>query len=105
MLVLLSSMILAFTPAVSDTCKQGRDSLTGRIVHLDADVVPECEGGEAAFLRRLNKSLKVPDSLLADNIQSTYMVGYIVEADGRITGGRVIGKNANHVGEQLLKAI
>ena len=72
---------------------------------MTADVEPECEGGKAVLLRSINKGLNLPDSASIDDIQSNYVVGFIVEADGQITGERVIQDNTNQIGKQLLKAI
>ena len=89
----------------NDTCKKGKDTLTGRIIYLTADVEPESEGGKAALLRRINKGIMYPDSASTNDIQSHYVVGFIVEANGQITGERVVQDNTNQIGKQVLKGI
>jgi hypothetical protein len=89
----------------NDTCRKGKDTLTGRVIYLTTDVEPECEGGKAALMKRINKGIRLSDSVLTNDIQSNYIVGFIVEADGQITGERVIGDNTNQIGKQLLMVI
>lgn len=89
----------------NDTCRKGKDSLTGRVIYLAADVEPVCEGGKAALMRRINKGIKFPDIALTNDIQSNYVVGFVVEADGKITGERIIEDNTNQIGKQLLMVI
>ena len=79
--------------------------MTGRTIYLTYDVEPECEGGKGALIRRMNKTVFFPDSLLTDNYDSKYTVSFIVEADGRITGGRVVHDNTNQIGKQILQAV
>lgn len=117
MIILLTSIFLSLSTVqfsssshpkldiFSDTCKKGKDTLTGRIIYLTADVEPECEGGKAALMRSFNKGVRFPDSALTDDIQSKYIVGFIVEKDGQITGERIIRDHTNQIGKQLLKAI
>lgn len=89
----------------NDTCRKGKDTLTGRVIYLTADVEPECEGGKVALMRRINKGIRLSDSVLTNDIQSNYIVGFIVEADGQITGERVVRDNTNQIGQQLLSVI
>lgn len=116
MITLLTSTFLFLTtiqnsvypivaPSSDSTCKRGKDTLTGRIVYLTADTDPECEGGRRMLLRRLNKSINFPKSALAGEIQTTFIVGFIVEANGQITGERVMRDNTNQIGKQILKVI
>ena len=89
----------------NDTCKKGKDTLTGRVIYLTADVEPACEGGKVALLRRINKGITFSDSASTNDIQWNYIVGFIVETDGLITGERIIQDNTNQIGKQLLTAI
>ena len=89
----------------NDTCKKGKDTLTGRVVYLTADVEPECEEGKAALMRRINKGITFSDSASTNDIQLNYVVGFIVETDGQITGERIIQDNTNQIGKQVLTVI
>jgi len=89
----------------NDTCRKGKDTLTGRVIYLTADLEPECEGSKVALMRRINKGIRLSDSVSTNDIQSNYIVGFIVEADGQITGERVIQDNTNQIGKQLLSVI
>jgi hypothetical protein len=117
MIALLTTMFLSFptiqnpesllnaNPPIFDTCKKGKDTLTGRVVYLVADSEPECEGGKAALLRKFNKNIKFPKSALTDEIQTQYIVAFIVETSGEVTGERVIQDNTKQIGKQLLDVI
>jgi TonB family protein len=89
----------------TDTCKTGIDTLTGRRIYLTAEIEPECEGGKVALLRRINKGITFPERALTNDIQSTYLVGFIVEIDGHVSGVRIIKGKTNQVGRQLIKII
>jgi len=89
----------------NDTCKKGKDTLTGRVIYLTADVEPECEGGKVALMRLINKGITFSDSASTNDIQSNYIVGFIVETDGQITGERIVQDSTNQIGKQLLTVI
>ena len=91
------------SPIVSDTCRTGKDTLTGRQIYLSADSNPECEGGVPAWLRHLNKTLDVR-KLPAGEIRTRYVIAFIVEKDGTISGERVVDLPANDVTKQLFAA-
>ena len=96
----------ANTPSLgirADTCSIGKDSLTGRQIYLNADVGPECEGGITAWLRHLNKTLKVTKSP-TDPIRSTYVIAFIVDKNGRISGERSVDAPADDITRQLFAA-
>jgi hypothetical protein len=90
---------------VSDTCKKVKDTLTGRIVYLTADTEPACEGGRSALIRSINKTVFYSDSLVTGEIDTRYTVSFIVEADGRISGGRVVHGSTIQIAKQILKAV
>jgi hypothetical protein len=88
----------------ADTCQTGKDTLTGRKIYLDADTGPECEGGTAAWLRHLNKTLdtrKMPSG----EIQSRYVIAFIVKKNGTISGERIIDAPKNDITKQLFAAV
>jgi outer membrane biosynthesis protein TonB len=87
---------------LADTCKTEKDSLTGRMIYLSAEIAPEVAGGLPALLRRLNKNLQFPDTLLNNEIESNYVVAFIVETDSSISGERVI-HGSDEIGQQILK--
>ena len=90
--------------AAEDTCKTGKDQVTGRTVYLTTDVEPQCQDGKPALLRKLNKSITFRDSS-ENEMHSQYMVAFIVEKDGKISGGRVIGDDTNTIGRQILQVV
>ena len=90
---------------VSDTCKKVKDTLTERIVYLTADIEPACEGGQSALLRSMNKTVFYPDSLLTGEMDTRYTVSFIVETDGKISGGRVVHGRTTQIADQILKAV
>ena len=86
----------------ADTCKTEKDSLTGRKIYRKVEIEPECAGGKAELFRRMNKGLRVPDSALSNEIESQFIVAFIVETDGHISSERVVRGN-RQVGQQILK--
>ena len=103
--LLAAALLLLPTKSPCHKCKIGKDTLTGRSIYLTYDVEPECEGGKGAIVRRMNKTVRVPDSLVPDNFDSRFTVSFIVEADGQISGGRVVHDNTNQIGKQILQAV
>jgi outer membrane biosynthesis protein TonB len=87
---------------VVDTCKTGKDTLTGRMIYLSAEIAPEVAGGLPALIRRLNKNLQFPAIPLSNEIESNYVVAFIVETDSSISGERVI-HGSDEIGQQILK--
>jgi hypothetical protein len=107
-MIFLLAVALLLLPNKSpcNKCKIGKDALTGRSIYLTYDVEPECEGGKSTMLRRINKTVQVPDSLiLTSNFDMRYTVTFIVEPDGQISGGRVVHGNINQIGQQILQAV
>jgi hypothetical protein len=88
----------------ADTCQTGKDTLTGRKIYLDADKGPECEGGTAAWLRHLNKTLGARETSSGE-IRSSYTIAFIVEKDGTISGERVLGAPKSGITKQLFFAV
>lgn len=91
-------------PIRADTCRAGKDSLTGRIIYLDADTGPECEGGNTAWVKHLNKTLNVT-KIPSGEIQSRYVIAFIVDKDGAISGERVVNGPKNSITNQLFAAV
>jgi hypothetical protein len=85
-----------------DTCKTGKDRLTGRVIYLSGDMGPEYFGGTAALVRRMSKEIKYPDSGWTVEMRTQYLVAFIVEPNGHISGERII-RGKNQIGQQLLK--
>jgi hypothetical protein len=90
-------------PALGDSCRTGIDSLTGKRIYLSADSGPECQGGVAAWLRHLNKTLDIR-KLPTDEIRTTYVIAFIVQKDGTISGERSIDGPPTDITKQLFAA-
>jgi hypothetical protein len=91
-------------PIRADTCRTGKDTLTGREIYLDADIGPECEGGTAAWLKHLNKTLDVR-KIPSGEIRSRYVIAFIIEKDGTISSERRIDAPKNDITKQLFVAV
>jgi hypothetical protein len=87
-----------------DTCRTGKDSLTGRRIYLNADTGPDCEGGTAAWLRHVNKTLKVSKAT-ADPIRTRYVIAFIVDKNGTISGERTVDAPNDDITKQLFAAV
>ena len=100
----LSLSMLSGKSAI-DTCDQGRDTRTGRNIYFTADTSPQCEIGQIELMRRLSKSLVYQDAKIPDDGNFRYEVAFIVETNGKISGGRVLRDNTDHIGKQILKVM
>jgi len=57
-LLLLTSTSLSFDLlrySLPAACKSEKDTLTHRIVYTSVEILPECEGGKPALLRKIRK--------------------------------------------------
>jgi hypothetical protein len=105
MITFLASALLSLsTLRPIDTCKIGKDSLTGRTIYLTTEIEPRCEGGKQQLMRQMN-NLEYYDSALTNEIETHFVVGFIIETDGRISGERVILDNTHKMGTQILKIL
>ena len=67
------------------SCKTERDLLTKRIVYTTADKEAENEGGQSALMRQF---VKITLDSIPEDLDTKFIIGFIVETDGRITGER-----------------
>ena len=81
-------------------CKTERDSLTNKIVYIAVDKEAVNEGGLVALMRQY-RNINV-DSI-PDVEETKFIVAFIVESDGQITGERIIKDKTYTVGQQMIK--
>jgi hypothetical protein len=79
-------------------CKTEKDNITGKIIYTSAEISPENEGGTAALLRRYSK-LSIP---IPDDYDTRFIVAFIVDTSGRISGERVLRDKTDTVGKQMI---
>jgi hypothetical protein len=86
---------------VQYTCETKSDDLTKRVVYTKADVEPENEGGKAAIGRAFNKTFKL--DTIPDDYDTRFVVAFIVEKNGKISGERIIHDKTNSAGKRLIE--
>ena len=81
------------------------DTLSGRNVYLHVDEMPFYPGGINTFIMDCLDNFIYPED---ERLQSTFLIMFIVDADGQISSSRIIGKTPseyNLVEKELLKSI
>jgi hypothetical protein len=112
MLAFLLSCLLSLTMAkgetppltihqLADTCITGKDKVTGRTIYFSADTEPQYVGEPAEFQKQVRKSLRVPYADSTQYLPSTYVLEFIVETNGKISGERVTTGTSNSISKQL----
>ena len=84
-----------------DTCITGKDRETGRTIYFSADTKPQYVGEPAEFQKQARKSLRVPYTDSTQYLPSTYVLEFIVETNGKISGERVTTGTSNSISKQL----
>lgn len=84
---------------VTDSCKTETDSLTKRRIYITAETEAKNEGGMAALMRRY---AKIKLDTIPDDYDTEFLVAFIVESDGSITGERILKDKTRTVGIQML---
>lgn len=99
------SSVVAFGQAHTPSCIMEVDTLTNLEYVITPDKVPTVEGGMQALYKEISKRIKYPHTSEYP-IDSKVVVAFIVDADGKIKGTRVI-KNirVTNLGAQLLDII
>lgn len=81
-------------------CKTEIDSLTKKIVYITVDKEAISDGGQTALLRQY-KNINL-DSI-PDDLDTKFIIAFVVEADGQITGERIIKDKIGNVGQRMIK--
>jgi protein TonB len=55
-----------------------------------AEVMPEFPGGKEALFAYIGKNLKYPEQAVEEGVEGVVFVTFVVEADGKITGVKVL---------------
>ena len=87
---------------VDTSCKTETDLFTKRIVYTAADKKAQNDGGEAALMRQFSK---ITLDTVPEDLDTKFVVAFIVETDGEITGERVIKDKSGTVGKQMIKIV
>lgn len=82
------------------TCKTEMDPLTKRTVYITVDKEAVNEGGQAALIRQYSK-IKL-DSI-PDDLDTRFIISFIIDPDGQVTGERIIKDKTGNVGQQMIR--
>ena len=81
-------------------CKTEIDSLTKKTIYTTVDKVAVNEGGQMALIRQYEN---ITLDSIPDDLDTKYIIAFVVEADGQITGERIIKNKTGNVGQRMIK--
>ena len=109
----LQTLVFLFASSFSLSAQGNSDFLTPALpvekpktVQTIAEVMPEYEGGQAALMNFISKTMVYPQSALDDEIQGKVYLGFVVSSTGSledirvirgVPGGEVLNKEAIRV--------
>lgn len=67
--------------------------------------MPEFPGGQQALFAYIGKELKYPEQAIEDGIEGVVFVTFVVEADGKITGVKVIRGIGGGCDEEAVRVV
>jgi len=81
-------------------CRTEKDQLTNKIIYSTVDKEAINEGGQAALLRAFGK---ISLDSISDDPDTRFIIAFVVQPDGQITGERIIKDKTGNVGKQMIK--
>ena len=100
LVTIFTTIFLTSNYQTNSFCKTEKDSLTKKIVYISADKEAKNEGGQFALMRQYENSTL--DSIPQD-FDTKFIVAFVVETDGRITGERIVKDKTGSVGQKMLQ--
>ncbi len=109
--LLLAFLLCNFTNKARDgwyaktnyNCKSEKDTLTKSTIFITADKEATNEGGQIALMR---KFAKITMDSIPDDLDTRFMVAFIIKEDGQIVGERILrDKTGGTVGQQMIKIV
>jgi protein TonB len=82
LLLLAANLMAACYASGQDTTSHPTDSVA---TFTKVEIEAEYPGGQAAWLRYLNKTLRYPDKAVDKNIMGTVIVQFTVDTDGKVS--------------------
>ncbi len=82
LLLLAANLMAARYASGQDTTSHPTDSVA---IFAKVEIEAEYPGGQAAWLRYLNKTLRYPDLAANNNIMGTVIVQFTVDTDGKVS--------------------
>jgi hypothetical protein len=83
-------------------CKTEIDSLTKKTIYITVDKVAVNAGGQIALMQQYEKIIL--DSI-PDDFDTKFIIAFIVEADGQITGERIIKDKIGNAGQRMIRIV
>ena len=90
----------SLTCQTRNSCQTEKDSLTKKVVYTSADKQAENEGGQSALMRQYENITL--DSIPPD-FDTKFIVAFIVETNGQITGEKIVKDKTGSIGQQMIK--
>jgi hypothetical protein len=102
--ILLFNSIVLFGQN-KDSCLSQFDTLTNREVFTFADRMPVVQGGIQALVKEISRKIRYPHDEKYP-IESKVVVAFVIEANGSLTGKRIIQNIAGtDIGNQVLDIV
>ena len=86
-------------------CNSIIDSLTGKMIYTDVDILPVNEGGKAILLKKIQRETGTDSTSIAGDYDGRIEVAFIINTDGSINGERIIWDRTNSLEKQLLAIV
>ena len=81
-------------------CKTEIDSLTKKTVYITVDKEAVNEGGQVALLRQYES---ITLDSIPEDLDTKFIIAFIVEPDGQINGERIIKDKIGSIGQRMIK--
>jgi len=81
-------------------CKTQVDSLTKKTIYITVDREAANIGGQIALLRQFEK---ITLDSIPDDLDTRFIIAFVVDPSGQITGERIIKDKIGNVGQRMIK--
>ena len=82
------------------SCATEIDSLTKKTIYITVDKEAINEGGQIALLRQY---ADISLDSIPDDLDTKFIIAFVVETDGQITGERIIKDKTGNIGQRMIK--
>lgn len=103
--LLATSSILAQNDVIMDVGAPAEEAHDPNEPFTMVEEMPEFPGGQQALFAYIGKELKYPEQAIEDGIEGVVFVTFVVEADGRITGVKVIRGIGGGCDEEAVRVV
>jgi hypothetical protein len=81
-------------------CKTQIDSLTKKTIYITVDKEAINSGGQIALMRQYEK---ITLDSFSNNLDTKFIIAFVVDADGQISGERILKDQTDYVGQRMIR--